>query len=211
MTERNIINTVLSDLNEDDVFYDIGANVGVYSGLVGDALPAGNIVAFEPHSKNVQRLKANLSHNDVSAHVFERALSNEEGTVSLSVAVESHTVSPGHNLVELNSEVEAYGDAGSERIAVDTIRGDDLISQEGLPEPTVLKVDVEGAEFDVLAGLQQHLSSDNCRLVYCEVHQDHLPRFGASESELHNLLLNAGFTINKLADHGDKYHLRAKK
>lgn len=211
MFEDEILESLLSDIGHTDVFYDIGANMGIYSALVGDVLPGENIVAFEPHPSNAQRLRENLDRNGIQARVVEKALSDEAGEVSLAVAVESHTTSPGHNLVELNDSVKEYGQNSAEKVTTEMLKGDDLIENEGLPSPTVLKVDVEGAELKVLRGLEGTLERDDCRLVYCEVHRNHLPKFGGAESELHEFLESCGFVIEQLNDHGSKYHLRASK
>jgi FkbM family methyltransferase len=211
MTERDIIESVLSDIESDDVFYDVGAHVGVYSCLIGSVLSEGEVVAFEPHPKNVKKLRENIGRNDIPADIHQAALSNEEGEISMSVAVDSDTTSPTHNLIELNENVKQYGEGSAEQISIETTRGDKLVSNGKIPRPTVIKVDVEGAEFDVLTGLKNSLADESCRVVYCEVHRNHLPKFGASESELHDLLEDCGFTIEKIQDNGTKYHIRAYK
>jgi len=210
MYEEDVLSRLLRDLDSDDVFYDIGANVGIYSCLVGDILPDGSVVAVEPHPENVSRLRENLSHNGVEATVLRQALSNRTGEVSLAVAVESHTTSPGHNLIEVTDTVKEYGEEGVKRIETEMSRGDNLTDKRGLPSPTVLKIDVEGGELDVLRGFEQTLRSD-CRLVYCEVHRTHISKFDGSDAELRDFLKSCGFTIEPLNDHGSKYHLRAIK
>jgi FkbM family methyltransferase len=211
MTERDIIGSVLSEIQPNDVFYDVGANVGVYSCLIGDKLSGGRVISFEPYPTNVKKLRKNIDENGTPADVYQVALSNQEDTVSLSVAVDSHLTAPGHNLIGLRDEVKEYGKNSTEQIAVRTTRGDKLVSEGQIPKPTVVKVDVEGAEFDVLTGLKDSLLSEDCRLIYCEVHRDHLPKFGATEAELHELLEDCGFKIEILEDHSSKYHLVARK
>ncbi|SDE99252.1 FkbM family methyltransferase [Halorientalis regularis] len=211
MTERDVMEQLLSDLRDDDVFYDIGANVGIYSCLVGDRLPENSVYAFEPHPANVARLSENLRLNGIHATIFQKALSDSEGEVNLSVAVESHTTAPSHNLLELTESIEAYGEGSAERTSVDMLRGDGLVANRDVPAPTVLKVDVEGAEYNVLKGFEETLRRDECRLVYCEVHLRHLPKFDASEDELLDLLKSYGFELTTIDDRGDKYHLRASK
>lgn len=210
MFEEDVLSSVLADLETGDVFYDVGANIGVYSCLVGDVLPGESIVAFEPHPTNEQVLQENLQRNEVDATVFQQALSDEDGEVSLAVAVESHTTSPGHNLIEVNDSVKKYGEDGAEKVRTEMSRGDGLIDQQGLPAPTVLKIDVEGAELDVLRGLEDTLRN-HCRVVYCEVHRNHIRRFGGSDAELRNFLETCGFTLEALNDNKSKYHLRATK
>jgi FkbM family methyltransferase len=211
MFENDVLSSLLFDLNADDVLYDVGANMGLYSCLVGDIIGPNRVVAFEPHPGNAERLHNNVNLNDLEPTIFNKALSDEEGEVSLAVAVESHTTSPGHNLIEINESVEEYGSESAETISTDMVRGDNFIQTQNLPEPTVLKVDVEGAEYNVLSGLREVLSGSACRLVYCEVHRNHVETFGSSDKEVRELLESCGFELESLNDHGTKYHLKAKK
>lgn len=91
------------------------------------------------------------------------------------------------------------------------VRGDDFIQTQNLLEPTVLKLNVEGVEYNVLSGLREVLSGSACRLVYCEVHRNHLETFGSSDKEVRELLESCGFELESLNDHGTKYHLKATK
>jgi FkbM family methyltransferase len=211
MFEDDVLSSLLSDLEADDVFYDVGANVGVYSCLVGNLIGADRVVAFEPHPGNAERLHDNVNLNSLEPTIFNYALSDNEGKVSLAVAVESHTTSPGHNLIEINASVEEYGSESAQTITTDMVRGDDFIQKRDLPEPTVLKVDVEGAEYNVLRGLEETLSGSACRLVYCEVHKNHLKTFNSSDREVRELLESCGFELESINDHGSKYHLKATK
>lgn len=211
MFEDDILSSLLSDLEADDVFYDVGANVGVYSCLVGDLIGEDRVVAFEPHPDNAEQLRRNVNLNGLEPTIFNEALSDEEGEVSLAVAVESHTTSPGHNLIEVNESVEQYGSESAETLTTDMVRGDDLIQTRDIPEPTVLKIDVEGAEYNVLRGLKETISGPACRLIYCEIHRNHLKTFGSSDKEVRELLESYGFELEVLNDHGSKYHLKATK
>lgn len=211
MFEDDVLAELLSEIESDDVFFDIGANVGVYSCLVGDLLTDGSVTAFEPHPNNALRLRENLSRNGVEARVVQKALSDEGGEVSLAVAVESHTTSPGHNLIEINEAVEDYGRESSERETTDMLRGDEFVSVGDTEPPTVVKVDVEGAELNVLRGLEETLSREECRLLFCEVHRNHMKKFSTTESELRDFLRSCNFRLEDLNDHGSKFHLKASK
>ena len=57
--------------------------------------------------------------------------------------------------------------------------------------PDVLKIDVEGAEYQVLSGARRCLA--HARLVCIEVHFDELPKFGADYSMMSALMTDAGF------------------
>jgi len=84
-SERELIQRILSIVEPDDVFYDIGANVGIYSCLVGNQINSGGVVAFEPTPEAFSMLEQNVQHNGIDAELFNIALSNITGTTKMSV------------------------------------------------------------------------------------------------------------------------------
>ena len=120
------------------VVYDIGANVGFYtllaSVLVGGA---GRVVAFEPLPANLAYLTKHLALNNVrNTQVIEAAVSDENGTAMFTDITER---SSGH--FDLSGKLE-----------VRTVRLDTLCENGEIPLPDVMKIDVEGAEYQVLRG-----------------------------------------------------------
>jgi predicted RNA methylase len=62
--ERAILEDLLRSLEPDDVFYDIGANVGTYTCFAASKLVPNAVVAFEPEPKNATRLREDLDLSD---------------------------------------------------------------------------------------------------------------------------------------------------
>lgn len=187
IAERPILEDLASSIRQDDVFYDIGANTGLYSCLMAD-LVEQPVIAFEPHPGNARRLKENAELNGADVSVFECALADSAGDSELSITLDK-IGSAGHSLVS---------DEGLDRITVSKVRGDDFIADEGLPSPTVLKIDVEGAEYQVLRGLESTLSRSDCRMVYCETHADRLRSQGVSVSDVRGELASHGFSVTEV-------------
>ena len=122
------------------IFIDIGANVGIYS------LTARNnfkqIIAIEPHPKNAKLLNQytkNYSH----ILTYQMAVSNFTGTANL-------YISPVHALHTLNE------DQFSQKIIVKVTKLEDLLLNENKID--LIKVDVEGAEWEVLDGAKSIIS-----------------------------------------------------
>jgi FkbM family methyltransferase len=128
------------------VFYDIGANVGFLT-VIGARLvgPSGSVFAFEPVASNAELVRRNCGRNGFAqVRVLEKAVSNRCGSGLLNLAA----YSGGAAL----ASVEAPPDpAGSQ--SVDLITIDAAIQQLGLPPPHLVKIDVEGAELEVLEGM----------------------------------------------------------
>lgn len=73
-----------------------------------------------------------------------------------------------------------------------------LATQNSLPIPNVVKVDVEGDEYEVLSGLKKTPTSSNCRLVYCELHSIEERGFGGDKASVKALLEEFGFEVETI-------------
>lgn len=161
-TERFAIENLLDILHPDDYFYDIGANIGNYSCFAAKKIHHGGIIAFEPHPPNRIQLEKNLQYNrdtETLAEIFEVALSNEEGLIEFSSPSSDR---PGVGSPKINPS--GYS------VKLRSVPGDQFISERSLPQPNVVKIDVEGAEQLVIEGLEKSLSNSDCRAIVCEVH-----------------------------------------
>ncbi|MDZ7731080.1 MAG: FkbM family methyltransferase [Natrialbaceae archaeon] len=195
-SERDVLERFLAELRPDDVLYDIGGNVGVYTCLAADRLDSGRIVTFEPSPDACAMLRSNIRHNGIDAEVYQVALSNENGTTLL-----RHRGSTGHQLTADAS--------GADVIEIETRRGDDLIKEANLPRPTVCKVDIEGAEYLAMDGLRETLADPTCRLVYCEIHTSKIQDIGGTPEELEDLFQECGFDLEYLDERRENYFVRA--
>jgi FkbM family methyltransferase len=154
------------------VFVDVGAHVGKYAipmaKLVG---PGGLVIAVEPHPDNYKQLVENVKLNRV------------KNVVALNIAAWSE-----------ESEMKLFiGDAhGHHSLVYDFGRGfvlvrakplDDVLKELGVGRVDCIKVDVEGAEFEVLKGMRRTLEKFK-PIVVAEVRDENLERI---ESFLHQV------------------------
>lgn len=198
-SEVTNLELLVNDIKSDDVFYDVGAHIGIYTCIVGQILDSSQIHAFEPIPKNIERLKENAELNGITPSTHQVALSNQSGTKEFGIYSD-----------EVGTIGHANASLQNDQITVEFVEGGTLVNREGLTHPTVLKIDVEGAELDVLRGLEGAL--DNCRLIYCEVSPDALPEYGANESELLDWFYKHGFEITPLGHEGrGHYDIRATR
>lgn len=204
--EGMLLESVIDELNESDVFVDVGANIGVYTCFGAAVTTEGATVAFEPYPPNVELVQQNLDLNGLSAKVFNYALSDDSGNMSLSVP---STDTPGWGESTIHQK-----DTETMEIEVRTL--DELVEKELLPSPNVVKIDVEGAESLVLEGMTQTLSDDNCRCLFIEIHRpkDGRPSiedFGYSESALLERISSFGFGLEEVYERGPEVHVKAKQ
>lgn len=145
-------------LGQGDVFYDIGSNIGFFSLLAARLVgPDGKVFAFEPVPANARRIRANADRNRFShVDVLEVAVGREAaGTASLTLSRHPG----GASLFD-----EAPPDAtGTMEVATTTI--DELIRTGRINPPSLVKVDVEGTELDVLAGMRATIAAHSPVLI----------------------------------------------
>lgn len=154
--EAPIMFDLLRDLNEGDVFYDIGADKGDYSIKVSDVLQDQNIVAIEPGS-GVEILKHRADDKGVDIQILNKAVSNSVG--------KPYAIRDDGIIVKGGFE----GQEGS-LTSLSTVDGDEILSSEHINSPpTVIKMDVNGWELDALRAIIPLIEKDVCRLIYIEI------------------------------------------
>jgi len=187
--EKEVIEMLLEDLEDDDVVYDIGANVGIYSCFAVAACPNIEVIAFEPHSGNISKLSKNLFNNGESWRCFQIALGEKDEIVTFNLASDT----PGESRHSVSTS--------EGKIKTMQVKASSLIKQEELPSPNIIKIDVEGAELSVLEGLDGFLHS--ARVVYCEVHGG-----GKDLEEIKEFFYSKGFETSVIQIDENTYHLR---
>lgn len=185
--EKEVAHLLLNKTNEGDIFYDIGSNIGIYACIIGKNISGSEVFSFEPYPPNVKEIKLNAELNNLNINTYPIALSSDSGTSTLQILKTDAPGSQEHTL----SEVAYHQDSHLEKetIEVDTKSGDELIKQQNLPLPNVLKIDVEGAGPDVIRGLSDSLNAKECHTVIVEPHDN--------ISEVEYELLDIGFKIGK--------------
>ena len=152
-----------------DVFYDIGANIGVYSLYARARLgPSCRIYAFEPDSQNYGQLNKNIFLNGFSNEIqaLPVAISDQTRLDQLNIRAFS-TGSARHAIGEQLSEGRPVKRVHVQPIICFAL--DHLVSEYQLPFPNHIKIDVDGHEFSVLKGTTQVLRDDRLRTLLIEV------------------------------------------
>lgn len=136
-------------IGADSVFYDAGANIGLYSLYACYLNSSVRAVCFEPEALNFARLNLNLHDNGLSgrALAFPIGLGAEDAVFVFRLsALEAGRALHGDRFVKQGAEAHRQGMA--------VLPLDELRRRAGdlLAPPTHLKVDVDGPELEVLAG-----------------------------------------------------------
>lgn len=162
----------IESFSERDVFWDIGANVGVYS-IYAAAVRGCRVVAFEPSPTNFYVLTKNIQLNGLSERIvaFPFALSDVTGMGQLNM----HTLEPGGALSHFGERVEGISlDAHTHfpvehRLHAAGFTADALRAAMALEFPHHIKLDVDGIEDRILAGAQGLLGDKRLKSVLVEL------------------------------------------
>lgn len=142
-------------------FFDVGANVGLFSILAAQS-GSGRVLAFEPDQMNLALLRRNLSDFDLSSRVdvWPVAATDYDGTLLLGV---------------LDCGVSQKSKVTPKEFPCRALSS--VISETGIV-PAFLKIDVEGAEFEVLRGLEAATGARDVILELEFSYRDHRSRVG---------------------------------
>lgn len=141
----------------DRQIWDLGAHYGLFAiGLARRAGPGGSVAAFEPNPQSFSRLRLHAWRNQIpSLRIFPFAVSDETTTRPLVLGKDTETTTS-----HLPYDGEHLKDS-TPRLAVQTVRLDDLVAAGVIPPPHFIKLDVEGHGHRALRGaaatIREHL------------------------------------------------------
>lgn len=152
----------------DDVL-DIGSNLGIFATMMGARVgPQGRVFAFEPSARIAGDLRRVLALNELKqVTVTEAAVSDKNGEAVFCEIVEGDVRREGSHLSDPQLD-QAFNGLKQTHVAVKTLVLDDFVAAHGI-KPTLVKIDVEGAEHQVLAGAVKTISAYKPTLVI-EIH-----------------------------------------
>ncbi len=183
--ERYEADLVARLLADDDVFWDIGANVGYFTLVAATALAnRGQIVAFEPGKNAYARLTENITLNPFeNIQTYPVAVSDREGEAVLHLT---------GDIADSSASLFPAGGGQTGHEVCRTVALDQFLTAENLRPPSLIKLDAEGAELAVLKGAQG-LISQSPPLFLMEMEEKNLQAAGASKAAIRQFLESYGY------------------
>lgn len=178
-----------SQVNADSVLFDIGANVGLYSLYAATVNREARVFAFEPEAQNFAHLCQNVHRNQLDNIVpCNIALTDKEVFDYFHIS----TMEPGSAMHSLHAPTEQRhgGSLSLLRQGMLAISLDDLVERFRLDQPTLVKLDVDGIELQILRGARRALQSEKLRSVLIELTGD--VEKNSEAAEMHGILTTAG-------------------
>ena len=175
------------------VFWDIGANIGLYS-IYYSKCNKGKVVSFEPSFFNLTELSRNISLNEVSEKIdiFPLPLTSNTSIADFKLssldsgaAANAYGVNYGGDGLDLK-EIISYKVLG--------FSADDLLDKGLIKDiPNSIKIDVDGIEHLILKGMEKIIKSEDCLSIFIEVND----AFYEQQENVSILLKKAGFTLSE--------------
>ena len=163
----NEIQKLLQQITQDDVIYFIGTHVGTL--LVPIAKKVKTVVGFEANEDTFWFIKANLCLNKISnATIFNKAV----GDGAKKVTFYKNTVNTGGSKIKPIKDSILYNYDNPKQVEVDMVALDPFIAEQSLTPPSGIIMDIEGAEYFALKGMQATLAK--VRFLYVEFVPHHL-------------------------------------
>lgn len=147
---------LIKNLEEDNVFYDIGANYGFYSMLAEELVPRGEVHVFEPVEQVFSYLERNFGGN-----VFLNKVAVSDATGE-SAFYESYSAASS-GMSTLREDVSRNDEKTFRPVRVATVTLNDYIKNHR--PPTVIKIDIEGAEYKALSGAREMLIKRRPKII----------------------------------------------
>jgi FkbM family methyltransferase len=181
---------VQSFLRSGDIFFDVGANAGLYTVL--GAISVGNrgrVHAFEPDPRGCNLLRKNIELNKLCNVILKPvAVSNRDGRVKFASCTDS-----AYSSMRENKYHQTRGSL--EWIEVDSITLDAYVEQQHLERVDFVKIDVEGAELHALQGAEMLLNERPAPVLMIEFCDVTTAGFGYKAVQLGEYLEGYGYQL----------------
>ena len=179
-------NRWIKTFNKNDVFYDVGANIGLYSVMAAKFMKV-TVFSVEIDLMNARLLYENIYMNNCQEKVTVLPFGLDSYSHQEKLFLKTMSYGDAlHNLRQPNAMVI---DPSGIQVNVPVFCLDDVIKILGLPSPTKLKIDVDGVDLDILKGSFDALKTVTSLVI------EYMPN-SDTRNEIHNLLSGHGFTFD---------------
>jgi FkbM family methyltransferase len=198
---------LIETLPEQGDIFDVGANIGIWTVPLALGRPRSRIHAFEGSPFTVCQLEQNVVRNKLSnVRAVHAAVCDYNGKVMFQMP---ENASVFDRISSTNNSQGRYDRAS--QIEVPCMALADYCNDQDIKVIELLKIDVEGAEVDVLRGLLPMLLQHKVRLIWMEIDELNLRDFNHSISELATLMENCGYGFNHLSNLNRPVDIRVER
>lgn len=194
--EPVVSNFLINSLRHGDVFFDVGSNIGYFSVLASSIIGEfGQVHSFEPIEENHKELEFTINQNKIKNITANNvAVGPKNGEMTLYTGSKKIANSGWASLVKT--------DRRPDPVIVNMLSLDEYININNIKRIDMIKMDIEGAEFDALLGAEKLLSLHNGVQIICEINPFLLNRRNMNSTSITHLLADYGYKIYILSKKG---------
>lgn len=187
--EPAMCRTLERHLQPGSTFIDLGANEGYFSIIAGRICgPTGRVLAIEPQLRLLQVIEQNLNLNGLTnVSILNRAIGNCECDSEIYLTPSTLTGGSGfhnHSRYRLRKQ----------KVTVTTLAK--VLEDQAIHHVDLMKIDIEGHEFEALLGSPTVLESNRVKCIALELHDSILAARGKNKQEIVDLLKQTGYRLD---------------
>lgn len=198
--DEGVLRLIKRHLPPDGIFIDIGANIGSFTLVAARIAPRGKVHAFEPSDHHFRRLSNNVALNHFG-NVALNKLGLSDKTESATLFLPSLSGEMNNSgAASLYSANNAPGMQVTEQVQL--IALDDYVQKNGINRIDLIKIDIEGAEFDALKGSIETLKRFR-PIVLMELDMDNMQRAACSPNEILDFWRALNYRVGRIRNSGE--------
>jgi len=185
-----------SVIEDGDICFDIGGNIGFFAALMAAAAKNTQVYCFEPISLNTKLIEISIQLNSLNNVTVENiAIGSKNGETEFVISEDS----------AYSSILDTGRSPHHATCKVPLRTLDSYVAEKGIPKVNLLKVDVEGAEADVIRGAMKTLSDSTKRPRYImmELAGSNLATFGENIESVVAMLEELDYQANSITVNGE--------
>lgn len=181
------------NLKSGDTFIDIGANIGIYSLTAASLVKkSGKVIAFEPFTKNHEKLNKHLSINNFKNIIIEKlAISDKAGQITIYINEQEQNCGMASTIEQTYTTKEN----------IQAVTLDEYMAGKNIQHIKLIKMDIEGAEFKALQGMQQTLKKYR-PILLIELDEQILDRAKIFKDDIINFLKKFNYQMFAICSDG---------
>ena len=179
----------IDHFKNEQIFFDVGANIGAYANYAAFCNEELQVFAFEPIRKNFEIIQKNKSLNNLkNLSIFEIGISNENKLTKIYLS----DTREGNSGAQLDKPVDEKGQQFIPKEVETTMSFslDYLIYDLDFPCPNFLKIDVDGFEDKIIDGSRRLFEDNRLKSLLIEINASN------EESEIHKILESSNFILD---------------
>ncbi len=191
-TKEKITIEWIRSFQSNSVFFDIGANVGMYSIYATTLDRSLKVFSFEPESNNFQTLIENIITNNFSDNInaFPIAIGDKSGFTDL--YLNSFSAGRSHHMIDQMLDHNLKNKSFMLKQGVFKTSLDDLIFKWKFPMPDYIKIDVDGIENQIIKNSKKTLKNKKLKSLLIEINQNR-----EEDREIINILNKLNFKYDQ--------------